>query len=129
MDPALVSLLVALVVNGPAYFMLRAASRKTRSEAKSEDTRREQMEQDITERVLKLAQAEVEKMQTKVSKLEADLSKANGLIDDLLGMVRERDQAIANLQDAVTQRDSIIADLQRQLTVITQAQAKSGLNL
>ncbi len=115
-DPALATIIVAILVNLPAWFISRSTARKLKSEqdaamikaqadAATESDKREQLKDDLTEKVLKRADTEIDKYKARVEKLEENLETANELIEQLRAGKRESDQKVMNLEQALTDRD------------------------
>lgn len=105
-DPALVSIIVAIVVNAPAFLALRSANSKARAEAANSDATRARIEDEITERVLTRARQEMDALRGELSaerearkRLEGELRaerEARGLLEHKL---TEANQRIAALED------------------------------
>lgn len=122
-------LIVAVVQALEKRSASKREDQKTKAAVAIDDTRRQQLEQELTERVLSLSRGELDKMQGKVDELEEKLDKANKVIDELKQDVKQRDETIMQLQDAVRRRDLLVDSLQRQLTELVNAQSRSRSGL
>jgi chromosome segregation ATPase len=128
MDPTLATIIIALVINGPAWFALRSANQKARgeqaealikaqSDAKTEATRRDQLEAELTEKVLTRADNEIEKYQKRVTALEKQQDADREVIDDLRKRDRNRYETEIELRGRIASWEDAVKALQNQLIV------------
>lgn len=84
-DPVAASIIVALIINLPAWWALKSASQKARAETQSEQTKRDRLEDEITERVLKRADDEIKRFEERFNSLLRGAWQLHGQVLELRG--------------------------------------------
>jgi predicted RNase H-like nuclease (RuvC/YqgF family) len=72
-DPNLVTLIIAILINAPTLYLLRSNKKKADAESRERDATGKKLEDEITERVLKRADSEIAAQAKKIDELQAAL--------------------------------------------------------
>ena len=111
------TILIAVISSLPGLIALVGILRKDMATAKKTGSEREQLEDEITERVLKRAAAEIEKYQAKIIALETQLDAANTLIGELLDRDKKREAAMIALQKQFDNDTLLRANIEKALAL------------
>ena len=125
-EQAVATILVALIVNLPSYFLSRETNRKLRAErealaresqakAAAEQTRREQLEQEITERVLASSSTELDRQQKRIDAQQAVIAEHQKQIGAMSTKLIEKDAEMVNMRRGFQEQIDKLAEVVRQL--------------
>lgn len=111
------SILLAMIASMPGLLALIGTLRKDAATAKKTSSEREQLEDEITERVLKRANEEIEKYQRQITALEVQLDAANKLIGELMERDQKREAAMNDLKKQFDSDTLLRANIEKALAV------------
>ncbi len=118
-DPTLATIIVALIVNLPAWWLSRETNRKLKAErmaqlakaeadARTEESRREQLEREITERVLASSNTELDRQQKRIDAQQQQ-------IDRMQSKLVDKDVEMAQMRRGFQEQIDKLAEMVRQL--------------
>jgi chromosome segregation ATPase len=101
------AIVLALIVASPGLIALFGQLRKDNSLSKKTSSERDQLEDEITEKVLTRANQEIDKYISRITDLESQLTSAHQMIEQLQKTDKERTQAMSDIEEKF-KRDALL---------------------